>query len=154
RGVPVLGAVRGESAMIGKHDEGRQVFVHAPEAIAHPATHSGEAGTIEAGGLQERALRMHTGLADHVMNESEFIDDAAERRDRFAELLAALAVRLEFPERSEPGPEPILERLDVLAELGRLAVPLNKFRLKVEQIDMTGAAGHEQLHDALRLGGV
>jgi len=39
----------------------------------------------------------------------------------------------------------------VLAEVRRVAVPLDQLGLVVEQVDVTGPAGHEQLHDALRL---
>ena len=79
---------------------------------------------------------MYAGLADHVVNECHLIDDIAERRDHLAQLLAALAVRLELPDRLEPRPEAVLERLDVLAEVRGLAVLLHQFRLEVEEIDV------------------
>ena len=76
------------------------------------------------------------GLADHVVDERDLVDDVAERRDDLAEHLAALAVGLELPHRPEPGAEAVLERLDVLAEVGRLAVALDEFGLEVEEIDV------------------
>ena len=71
--------------MIGQHDERRQVLVHAAEAVADPAAHAGKPGAIEAGGLQQRALAVDAGLADHVVDERDLIDDRAERRDDLAE---------------------------------------------------------------------
>ena len=56
-----------------------------PEAVADPAAHAGEAGAVEAGRLQQRALAVDAGLADHVVDERDLIDDVAERRDEFAE---------------------------------------------------------------------
>ena len=88
------------------------------------------------------------------MNESHLIDNAAERRDRFAELLAGLAVRFEVPHGFEPRAESVLEGFDVFAKLGGLAVPLDEFGFEVEKIDVTGAAGHEQLDDALGFRGM
>jgi len=99
-------------------------------------------------------LRVHAGLADRVVNESEFIDDGAEWCDRFAELLSGLAVLFEFPEGAKPGAEAVLERFDAFAEVRRLAVALDEFRLEVEEIDVAGAAGHEELDNAFGPGGV
>ena len=71
--------------MVGQHDERRQVLVQTAEAVADPAAHAGEAGAVEAGRLQERALAVDAGLADHVVDERDLVDDVAERRDDFAE---------------------------------------------------------------------
>jgi hypothetical protein len=76
RGVPVLHAVRREAAVVGQHDEGRQVVVERAEAVADPAAGAGEAGQLETGRLQQRGGAVHAGLADHVVHEGEVIDDA------------------------------------------------------------------------------
>ena len=94
---------------------------------------------------------MHAGLADQIVNERHLIHDRAEVRHRLAEHLAALAVRLEVPHRLEPRTEPVLKRLHLLAKIARLAVPLDEFRLEVEQVEMARRARHEELHHALRL---
>jgi hypothetical protein len=59
-------------------------------------------------------------------------------------------MRPEGKRRLHPRPESILERLDVFAEVGWLAVVLLQGRLVVEQIEVAGRSGHEQLNDALR----
>ena len=76
----------------------------------------------------------------------------AERRDDLAELLAALAVGLEVPDRLEPRAEAVLERLDVLAEVRGLPCRLTSSGLKSNRSTWLAAAGHEELHDALGLG--
>src|SRR5438270_338348 len=63
--------------------------------------------------------------------------------------LTKLAARPEVPHRPQPGAEAVLERLDMLAEGGLLAVVLDEGRLIVEQVDVAGGAGHEELHHAL-----
>ena len=140
--------------MIGQHDERGQVLVRGAEAVAHPAAHAGKSGSVEAGGLEQRALRVDAGFPHHVVNERHFVDDGSERRDWLAELLAGVAVGFEIPHGFEPRTEAILKSFDVFAELGGLAVPLDEFRFEVEEVDVARAAGHEQLHDAFGLGGV
>src|SRR5262249_23349077 len=95
---------------------------------------------------------MYARLADHVMDERDLIDDITERGYHLAQLLPGLAVGFELPDGLEPRTQAILERFDMFAELGRLPVLLHKFRLEVEQINVAGPAGHEELHDPLRPG--
>ena len=75
-----------------------------------------------------------------------------ERRDDVAEHLAARAVGRKSQTGRSHGPEAVLERLDVLAEVRRLAVPLDQLGLEVEQVDVAGGPGHEELDHPLRLG--
>ena len=83
--------------MVGQYDEGRQIVVHAAEPVADPAPHPREARPVEAGGLQIGRLRVHAGLADHIVHEGHVVHHLAERRHRLAEHLPALAMRLELP---------------------------------------------------------
>jgi hypothetical protein len=62
--------------VVGQHDERGQVVVERAESVAHPAAGAGETGQLETGGLQQRGGAVHAGLADHVVNEGEVIDDA------------------------------------------------------------------------------
>ena len=41
-----------------------------------------------------------------------------------------------------------MKSLDLLAKVGLLPVAADQFRLVVPQVEMTGAAGHEQLDDS------
>ena len=75
--------------VIGQDHERGQIVVHAAQAVADPAPHGGEAGPVEAGRLQQRPLAVHAGLADHVVDEGDVVDDRAQRRDGIAEQLAA-----------------------------------------------------------------
>ncbi len=150
--VPILGAVRAEAAMIGQNHERRQVFVQAAQSVADPAAHAGKSGPIEPGGLQQGSLAMHAGLADHVVDEGHFVDHLAQRCDYFAQQFAALAVRLKIPNGLHPRAQAVLKRFDRLAKIGRLAMVLEQSGLEVEQIDVAGRSGHEQLHHALGLG--
>ena len=143
RGVPVLGAVAGEAAMIGQHDERRQVLVHAAQTVTDPAAHAGKPRKLEAGRLKIGRLAVNAGLADHVVDKRHVIHATAERGRDLAEHLAAAAIGLELPQRTQPGAETVLERLDVFAEIGLFAVMLDQGRLVIEQVDVTGAAGHE-----------
>jgi hypothetical protein len=92
---------------------------------------------------------MHARRADHVVDERHPVDHVAERRHRLGEQLPAAAVGLEIPDRLEPGAEAVLKRLHVLAEVARLAVLPHELGLVVEEIDVAGRAGTEQLHHPL-----
>lgn len=151
RAVPVLGAVGGQAAVIGEHDKRRQILVHAPQTIADPAPHAGKSRPVEAGRLQQRSLTVNPGLTDQVMNKSHLIHDTPQRSDDIAERLAALAIRLKFPHRFQPGTEAVLKGFHWLAEVRCLTVSFDQFRLVVKQVDMARRSSHEELHDPLRL---
>ena len=58
----------------------------------------------------------------------------------------------EIPDRLEPRAQPVLKRLDVLAEVRGLAVPPDQLGLEIEQVDVAGRPGHEELHHPPGLG--
>jgi hypothetical protein len=97
---------------------------------------------------------MDTGFADHVMDEGEVVDDWAEGGDWFAEHFAGLAVGFEVPDRAEPWAETVLEGFDWFAEVARLAVASDEFGFEVEQVEVAGGPGHEELDDAFGARGV
>ncbi len=136
--------------MVGQHDERWQVAVGRSQGVVHPAAGAGKAGQHETGGLVERGGRMDSGGADHVVDEGHPVDDLAKRCDDVGEQLAAFTVGLEGPDRREPRPEAILKGLDGLAKIARLARVFDQFGLVVEEVDVAGRAGHEQLHHPLR----
>jgi hypothetical protein len=92
---------------------------------------------------------MHTGFADDVVYERDVINDVAQRPNRFAKHLPDLAMLLELEHGLQPRAEAILKSLDVLAEIRRLAMLFDELRLEVEQINVAGRPGHEELDDAL-----
>ena len=138
--------------MIGEDHKRRQVLVRAAQTVADPAAQGGEPGSVETGRLQKRALRVNPGLADHVVNKRDLIDDITEWCNNLTQLFAAFPVRFEVPKRFEPRTQTVLERLDVFAEVRFFSVPFYQLRLEVEQIDVARATGHEELDDALGLG--
>ena len=148
-GVPVLGTIGGEPTVIGQHDKAGQVFGLGTQCVADPGPCPGEPGSLEAGGLQQSGLAVDSGLAHHRMDEGQFIGAAAQCSDGVAEHLAAFAVGPEREGRSHPGPQPVLKRLDRLAEVRLLPVVLFEGRLVVEEVDVAGRTGHEQLDHSL-----
>ena len=148
RRVPVLGAIRGKPPVIGQHHKRRQVFVQAAKAVTDPAPHSRKARQLEPGRLQIGRLAVDPRLADEVVDERHVVDTGAQVGHDFRERFARLAIRLELPDRLHPRAEAILERLDRLAEIRRLAVVFLERRLVVEQIDVAGGPPHEELHHA------
>ena len=147
-GVPVLHPVGGIAAVIGEDDERGEVLVVAAQRVAHPGAGAGETGEHEAGRLEERGRGVDPRRAHHVVDERDPVDHAPQRRHHVGQLLAARPVPTERPDRREPGPEAVLERLHRLAEVARLAVPFHQLRLVVEKIDVAGRPRHEQLHDS------
>ncbi len=138
--------------MVGQHDVGRQILVDVSQAIVDPRAHRGEPGPIESGGLQQRCLAVDAGLALEVVDERHFVDHFAQRGDHVAEHLARVAVGLEIPDRPQPGPQPVLKSLDMLAEIGGLAVVLDQRGFEIEQVDVAGCPRHEELNDPFGLG--
>jgi hypothetical protein len=88
------------------------------------------------------------------MNEGDVVDYLTERGHDVAHQFAAPAISLEVEGGLHPWAEPVLESLDVLAEIGRLAMPLDQFGLEIKQIEMARRARHEQLHDPFGTGRV
>ena len=102
---------------------------------------------------------MVDGFSVKRLDETEFVDDARGVREQFTDpcsgfsMLGELELRAGeredglvtgHPGEALPGPNRIRQRF---------AVPLAQQRLVVEQIMLRGAAAHEQIDDALRLGG-
>src|SRR5215831_5911602 len=150
-GIPILRPIAGKPAMIGQHDERRQIVIHAAKAVADPATHTRKSRHLKSRGLQIGSLTMHSRLADHVVNEGDVVYDPAEVCDDFAEEFATLAIRLKFPHWFQPRTKSVLKRFDVLAKIRFLPMPFDQFRFEIKQVDMAGSPGHEQLDDALGL---
>ena len=92
---------------------------------------------------------MHARFADHIVNESDFIDDLAQISHRFTEEFARLTVWLKLPDRLHPRSEAVLKCFDVLAKITLLPVPFHQLGLEIKQVDMAGRAGHEHLNHAL-----
>ena len=137
--------------MIRQNDKRRKVFIHRSERVTHPAACGRESRAIKTGRLQERALRVNTGFSHQIVNPRNLVHHIAKRRDRLAEHLSGLPIRLKIPHRLEPRSEPVLKRLHMFAKITRLPVMLHKFRFEIEQVQMARGTRHKKLHHALRL---
>lgn len=136
--------------MVGQDDEGGQILTFTSQRVGDPRARTREAGENEARRLQERALAVDAGFPNDVVDEGDVIDDITERRDDFAQHLAAFPVRLESPGTGEAGAGSALEQLDGLTRIPRSAVFLFEERFVVKGVDMTRRTGHEELDDPLR----
>ena len=142
-----------------EHDERRQVLVVAAEAVVQPRAHARPAGDLRAG-LEERDRRVVVDrLGVHRADEAEVVDDLGGVRQQLADPRAACAVLREFEERAGQRQRRLVARhagepLALAHGVGQLlAVPLVEQRLVVEHLQLRRPAGHEQVDDALRLGG-
>ena len=87
---------------------------------------------------------------------ADVVDDLGQVRQHLRELGAALAVPGELEPRPEHGRVGADERIALTADdrgRQRLAFEPGQRGLVVEQVELAGCAGHEQVDDALRLGG-
>ena len=130
-GRPVLGAIRRQPARIGQHDERRQIVVHAAQTIADPGTHARKTGQHKPSRLHEGGGAMHVRLRDHRMNERDVVDTVAERRDRIAQPLAAVAILPPLKWRLHHFIWRRLKQFDRFARIEFLAVVLGERRLVI-----------------------
>ena len=138
--------------MIGQDHKRREIFILCAKAIADPAAHARKSRHRETSGLQVRRGGMNACFANQVMHKSDLIHHGPQIGHHFAQRLAALSVRPKFPGGRHPGAQPILEGFDVFTEISRFALMFDQCRFVIEQIDMTGCSGHEQLNHPLGLG--
>jgi hypothetical protein len=85
------------------------------------------------------------------MHEGHVVRTDAQWRNDFTEHLAALAVWLEIPHGLLPRPEPVLESFDLFPKVSIFTMMLDERWFKIEEINVTGGAPHEELNDALGL---
>jgi hypothetical protein len=135
-----------------EHDEAGQVLVLAAQAVEEPGTEArpGE-GLLARVHLQAGAVVIDV-VGDHRADEAKIVHASGDVREQFADGRAALAVAGEAPWGSEQIPR--LRSLQLwLGERERLALHLGELRLRIEQVHVRWAAGHEEEDDALRFRG-
>ena len=116
----------------------------------------GKPGQHEAGVHHVARRAVDVRLRRHRHQERHAIDLRRQVREDRRDPAAALPVLLERERRLHQVAGRAGDALGLLAGAGveRLAVPLLQFRLVVERVRLADAAVHEQLNDALDLGGV
>ena len=137
--------------MIGKDNEGREIFILGTECVGDPGTSAGKSGEIESGRLQEGTLAVDAGLSDKVVNECEIINDLSQRSDDVTELFPTLSVGSKVPWTCKTGTGCALKQFDFLTGVPRFPVFLPEQGLVVKSVDVACGSRHEKLNDPLCL---
>ena len=142
-----------------EHDERREVIVHAAEAVVGPSAHARTARQLAAG-LEERNRGVVVdGVRVHRPDHADVIGDSTDVREEFANLRAGLAVTGELEAarlageaglRSHHPGDTLAAANGVREILVELAFELG---LRIQQVEVRGAAGLKEADDALGLGG-
>ena len=144
---PVLGTAVGERWL--DCDVARQILVLGTEAVDHPGTQAGPRERARAcEGLQQGGAVVHA-LPYHRMHEAHFVHALAYVWKEIANQNAALAARLEIPERFHQRPGILVVEGQGPFDRQRLAVILGQVRLVLERVDRGRAAVHEQEYHPL-----
>ena len=149
-----LSAVR--IVLAGEEDDERgQVGVFAAESVREPRAETGTADDLMAGVHEDLRRRVIELRGLHRPDDGELVDVLREVRQQVGQFGAGLAVARELERRAEQLGRAFDEREafafdDVFGD--GLAVVLIQLRLGIEEIELRGRAGHEQVDDALRAG--
>ena len=143
---PVVQAAVGERGANG--DEGRQVFVFRAKPVADPRAHARSHEVVRAGvQLEQRAAVGGVG-AVRAVDETDVIDMPCDIGKQLADLVPALAIRLELPRRGKEVAG--LGKGDLrLGKRQRFAVIALQQRLVLKSVHVRRTAFHEQENDAL-----
>ena len=138
---------------VGNGDERRQVAALAAQRVGRPCADAGEAIEREARGHLVFGGAVRVALGRHRVNEAHVVGEFAKPRQKITCHRAALAARLEVPERLDEVALLSLERDQGTAVRGhRGVVPLHEFWLVVEGVDMGERARAEDEQDLVGLG--
>ena len=143
--LPVRGAAAAVAVRVAEHDERRQRLVFRAQRVTDPGAQGWTAGEDLAGVDAAHGLRMVVVIADHRPDHAEVVGHGPQVGQQLGEVHTALAV---LPKRVRAGHEEIrvaawLEALHLVGVF--LAIAFLQFRLRIEQVNLTGAAGlHEQ----------
>ena len=134
-----------------EHDEPGEVLVHVSEAVAEPRSVT-RADRLGVAGVHHQQRRLVVGhVRVHAAEDADIVDALADFGEEFGHFDAGLPVLLELEGRPEEGRALAAGCLEFVARL--LAVLLREFGLGVESIDLARPAVHEEVDDALGLGG-
>ena len=148
-------AILRHAARIGDGHERRQVVAVAPKRVGRPRADAGEAVEREPGRHLALSRPVGVALGRHRVNEAHLVGQFAKLRQQVARHRAALAPRLELPERLDEVPLLSLECDQLFAAGGRhrRVVPLHELRLVVERVDVRERARAEDHQHLLGLRG-
>jgi hypothetical protein len=135
-----------------EHHEAGKVLVFAAQAVEEPGAEAGTGESLLARVHLKAGAVVIDVVRDHRADEAKIVHASGDVREQFADGRAALAVAREAPWGSEQIPR--LRSLQLgLGEGERLALHLGELGLRIEQIHVRWAAGHEEEDDALRFRG-
>ena len=139
-----------------QHDKSRQVVAIAAQSVRQPCAHAGPAEHLAAGVHEKLTGRVIELRRVNGADDGDVVGDVGQMRKQLGQLRAGLAIALEVERRTEEPRRSLDERepLPLRNEFSRylLAVVLLQRGLVVEQIELRGRPGHEQIDDVLRLG--
>ena len=147
-------------ALRDHHHEGRQVGVHAAEAVAHPAAEARAAGLLGAGLEEGDARLVVDGLRVHRVHEAEVLRDTAGVGDELGQhdavLVVGVAVEAELAGRHREAALAARHGGDALAVADGIRQVLvearHQLRLVVVEVELAGRALHVEVDDTLGLG--
>ncbi len=132
-------------------DEGRQVLALAAQSIADPGPDTGPHEVRLTGVQSQQRLAMCRALGVQRADHAQLVGVPGQLRKQLADPDAAFAVLGELKRRTEQRAEVLALAADVFTQQ-RLAIVGVEPRLRIEEVDMTGPAPHEQKDDPLGTG--
>ena len=134
-------------------DKGGQVAVLGAESVVHPRAEGWATAEDAARVHLADAARVIDAVRDAGAHDAEFIRHLCSVRQPVGDPQAALAVLLPFALVGEQRRSAFAHGGDHAAETvrQRLALKLSQQRLGIKQVELTGAAFHEEKNHALRL---
>ena len=149
-----VGRAAADAAAGRHHDEGGQVLGFRAETVDDPRPQAGPAWLRETRVEEDLGGRVVELVGVDRLDDGDLVDHLGQVRQHLRELGAALAVPGELEARTEHGRVRADKRIPLTADdrgRERFAFELGQCRLGVEEVELAGCAGHEQVDDALRL---
>ena len=153
---PVGGACAGAGAGV-EHDEAGEVFGFGAESVGDPGTHAGSAGSWRTGVEEDLGGGVIELVGVYGFDDSEVVDDAAEIGEHLGEFGSGLAMLFEFEGGGHHGGVLIDEGVALSFEDGfghAAAVVFGEERFVIEEVELAGGTGHEEVDDAFGFGSV
>ena len=151
-GPPVIDGGLRRAAGIGDRDVGREVLIFAPQGVAGPGAHTGEAVEGETGRHVVFARAVRVGLAFDGMQEADVVGQFPEVGHQIGNHLARFTSRLELPGTLSEVPLLPLEGDEFVAAGHWFTMHFDERRFVVEGIQVTAGSGAENDDDIFRCG--
>ena len=152
-GRPIRGAADGASAGIGHDHEAGKILVQGTQSIIQPSAEAGFADEDAAAVHLETSARMGGGVGMHGADDAQIIGELRSVGEQAADLESAAAVMTELERRLHEFADGATVGADLgIAAVG-LAIPLGECGFRIEGVDLTRPAIHEEEHAVFGFGG-